>query len=223
MVDGKQRQGTQKRRGGGALFPGCVQRPTSSGNSFAGEVDACAGFARSHEHAGETSNGSNGRLAAKVAVRVKETSLHINPNIGGIGFVAHPSGSLGPGSWQEFIRSVSWRAVNHLNPIARQALGWAFVGAGLVGLLVPMIPGSLFIAVGALLLAPYVKTFRRVSAWFHKNFPHLRRPMRRFRRFKRRSDYILIQPEPSQNGLAKCPADTQSGVNANSKESINTR
>lgn len=70
--------------------------------------------------------------------------------------------------------------------ILRQVIGWTLIALGLVGSLVPVMPGMLFIAIGALLLAPHVRVFRRFSAWIHKKFPHMRGPLRRFRDFKQR-------------------------------------
>lgn len=64
--------------------------------------------------------------------------------------------------------------------------GWTLIALGVVGLFVPVLQGLLFIAIGALLLAPYVRAFRRFSAWIHKRHPKLRGPLRRFRDFKRR-------------------------------------
>lgn len=80
-------------------------------------------------------------------------------------------------------------------------------------MLVPMVPGSLFLAVGALLLAPYVRPFRRVSAWFHKHFPNLRGPMRRFREFKvHHARYTRIDAKlmSAENDLAKAAPRQQS-------------
>ncbi len=105
--------------------------------------------------------------------------------------------------------------MKHLSPIVRQAAGWALIGAGAVGMLVPMVPGSLFLAVGALLLAPYVKSFRRMSAWFHKHFPSLRGSMRPFRRFKmRQARYTSLDANSmsAENDLAKTARAPQSDV-----------
>ncbi len=80
-------------------------------------------------------------------------------------------------------------------------------------MLVPMVPGSLFLAMGALLLAPYVRSFRRVSAWFHKHFPNLRGPMRRFREFKvRHARYTRVDANlmSAENDLAKSAPRPQS-------------
>jgi hypothetical protein len=70
--------------------------------------------------------------------------------------------------------------------ILRQVAGWALIALGVIGLFLPVLQGVLFLAIGALLLAPYVRAFRRFSAWVHKRYPHLRGPLRRFRDFKSR-------------------------------------
>lgn len=69
--------------------------------------------------------------------------------------------------------------------IARQVVGWLLLVVGLVGLLIPIFPSIPFFAAGALLLAPYVRVFRRLAAWMHKRYPRFRGPLRHFRDFKR--------------------------------------
>lgn len=66
----------------------------------------------------------------------------------------------------------------------RQVAGWTLIAIGIVGMALPVVPQIPFLAAGALLLAPYVRIFKRFSAWAHKRFPKLRRPLRRFRDFK---------------------------------------
>jgi uncharacterized membrane protein YbaN (DUF454 family) len=70
--------------------------------------------------------------------------------------------------------------------IARQVVGWLCIFLGVVGLVIPLFPQLPFLAVGALLLAPYVRVFRRFSAWIHKKYPRFRGPLRRFRDIKQR-------------------------------------
>lgn len=70
--------------------------------------------------------------------------------------------------------------------IARQVAGWTLILLGVVALVVPLAPALPFLAVGALLLAPHVRAFRRLSAWIHKKYPRFRGPLRRFRDFKQR-------------------------------------
>lgn len=68
--------------------------------------------------------------------------------------------------------------------LLRQGAGWLLIATGLVGVLIPVMPQWPFLAAGALLLAPYVRVFRRFSAWLHRRFPGWRGPLRRFRDFK---------------------------------------
>ena len=67
----------------------------------------------------------------------------------------------------------------------RQAAGWFFIFLAVVGTVIPVFPQIPFLALGAILLAPYVRIFRRVSAWVHKRCPRMRPHMRPFRIFKR--------------------------------------
>ena len=75
-------------------------------------------------------------------------------------------------------RHPAWR-------VARQFAGWFFIVLAVVGLLIPVFPHTPFLALGAILLAPYVRIFRRLSAWVHKRYPGTRPHLRRFRMFKR--------------------------------------
>lgn len=69
--------------------------------------------------------------------------------------------------------------------VVRQTVGWVLIVLGVLGIFLPFLPQIPFLAVGALLLAPYVRVFRRLSAWVHKKYPKWRGPLRRFRVFKR--------------------------------------
>ena len=67
----------------------------------------------------------------------------------------------------------------------RLTAGWLCITIAVVGLIIPVMPHTPFLALGAILLAPYVRLFRRLSAWVHKHFPRMRRHLRPFRIFKR--------------------------------------
>ncbi len=69
--------------------------------------------------------------------------------------------------------------------VLRKCAGWFFIVLGLIGTIIPVLPQIPFLALGAVLLAPYVRIFRRLSAWVHKHFPRLRPHLRPFRIFKR--------------------------------------
>jgi uncharacterized protein len=75
--------------------------------------------------------------------------------------------------------------MSSIPPIARQVLGWFFILLGVIGIFLPVVPQIPFLAVGALLLAPHVRAFGRLSAWIHQKFPRWRGPLRRFRDFKK--------------------------------------
>lgn len=99
--------------------------------------------------------------------------------------------------------------------IIRQVTGWCLILLGVLMGFVPVVPGTLLVAIGVVLLAPHVRAFRRISAWMHKRFPNLRGPMRRFRDFKQRHrPYAEVQPEPNpnQNDLANHAGGAQSGA-----------
>lgn len=68
--------------------------------------------------------------------------------------------------------------------LIRHIAGWTSLAIGVAGLLLPVIPGWLFLGAGALLLAPHVRLFHRFAAWIHWRFPVLRKRLRMFRHFK---------------------------------------
>jgi uncharacterized membrane protein YbaN (DUF454 family) len=75
---------------------------------------------------------------------------------------------------------------------ARHILGWGLLALGIAGLVLPVLQGWLFIALGAILLAPDVPFFARVLARIEERFPALRHPIRKLRaKFGRSSP-----PEP---------------------------
>jgi uncharacterized membrane protein YbaN (DUF454 family) len=63
----------------------------------------------------------------------------------------------------------------------RHVAGWGLLILGVAGLLLPVLQGWLFIALGAMLLAPDVRIFARVLDWIEKRFPALRAPLHRAR------------------------------------------
>ena len=79
--------------------------------------------------------------------------------------------------------------------LLRKCAGWFFIVLGLIGTIIPVLPQIPFLALGAVLLAPYIRIFRRLSAWVHKKFPRLRPHLRPFRIFKRPFKKF-IRPEP---------------------------
>lgn len=63
--------------------------------------------------------------------------------------------------------------------LLQQVLGWSLIVIGLIDLPLPG-PGWLIIGMGAIVLAPYVKIFRRFVEWLKRKFPVLRAPLERF-------------------------------------------
>ena len=102
--------------------------------------------------------------------------------------------------------------------ILRQIMGWSLILAGMLMCFVPFVPGFVLVAIGIVLLAPYIRVFRRMSAWIHKRYPHMRGPLRRFRDFKQRHRHyaaVMPEPDPNQNGLANHAGHAQSGTDSN--------
>lgn len=65
--------------------------------------------------------------------------------------------------------------------VIRHVAGWGMLVVGVVGLFLPILQGWLFIAIGAVLLAPDVPFFARLVGWIERRFPALRSGLRRIR------------------------------------------
>ncbi|NLI83675.1 MAG: hypothetical protein GX443_18620 [Deltaproteobacteria bacterium] len=76
------------------------------------------------------------------------------------------------------IRSFLW--------LMRISLGILFLLLGLLGLVLPLMPGWLLIALGVISLAPDVPVFNRLVLWLEKRFPSLRKGIAKTRAFLER-------------------------------------
>ncbi len=63
----------------------------------------------------------------------------------------------------------------------RHLFGWSSLLVGAAGLVMPVLPGWVFIGLGALLLAPDVPFFDRLLCRLEDRFPALRRRLVRWR------------------------------------------
>lgn len=72
----------------------------------------------------------------------------------------------------------------------RITAGLVMLVLGLLGLVLPILQGILFLIVAFFLLAPYSRTVRRGLAWLRLKFPQTHRHARAFKRryFGRRDD-----------------------------------
>jgi len=61
-----------------------------------------------------------------------------------------------------------------IRSLIRHVVGWGFVVLGIVGLVLPVLQGLLFIAIGLLLLSPDIPAFARFLSWVERRFPRLR-------------------------------------------------
>lgn len=65
--------------------------------------------------------------------------------------------------------------------LIRHLFGWGCLAVGLAGLVLPVLQGWLFIALGAVLLARDVPVFARLVCWTERRFPRLRGVLERWR------------------------------------------
>ncbi|HEX5443136.1 MAG TPA: hypothetical protein VFW87_04870 [Pirellulales bacterium] len=63
-------------------------------------------------------------------------------------------------------RSLGWK-------IGRQLAGWGLLALGVAGLALPILPGWVFIAWGAITLAPDIPFFAKVLNWIADKMPQL--------------------------------------------------
>ncbi len=63
--------------------------------------------------------------------------------------------------------------------IARQAFGWTLLAIGIAGLVLPILPGWLFIAWGTITLAPDFPFIRRMLHRVERKFPQLKSAIHR--------------------------------------------
>ncbi len=69
--------------------------------------------------------------------------------------------------------------------VLRISLGIGSIILGIVGLVVPVLQGWLFLALGALLLSVDIPLFDRVVTWIEKKFPRVKKPLERLRNYLR--------------------------------------
>ena len=65
---------------------------------------------------------------------------------------------------------------------ARIISGWIFLLLGVAGLFLPVLQGILSLAVGAFLLSPYIRFFRKMKCVLYRRFPRSREFAERLRR-----------------------------------------
>ena len=65
-------------------------------------------------------------------------------------------------------------------PLQRVALGWILMLVGIVGLFLPVVPGTFLIVAGALMLNPQCTWLSRALEKCRMRFPALERAFRRF-------------------------------------------
>lgn len=67
--------------------------------------------------------------------------------------------------------------------LVRIFAGFVLIILGLVGLIVPILQGWLFLALGALVLSPDIPLFARMVDWIEKHFPAIKDKIQRIRQF----------------------------------------
>ena len=67
--------------------------------------------------------------------------------------------------------------------IVRLSLGTILILLGIPGLVLPILQGWLFLALGALLLSVDVPFFDRLVRWIEQKVPPVRKPVERLRNF----------------------------------------
>ncbi len=72
--------------------------------------------------------------------------------------------------------------------IIRLSLGIILILLGIPGLVLPILQGWLFLALGALLLSVDIPIFERLVDWIGERVPRVKEPLERFRNFLKGSE-----------------------------------
>ena len=70
----------------------------------------------------------------------------------------------------------------------RISLGTILILLGIPGLVLPILQGWLFLALGALLLSVDIPLFDRLVSWIEKNAPPVKKPVERLRNYLKGSE-----------------------------------
>ncbi len=81
---------------------------------------------------------------------------------------------------------------------ARHLAGWAFLILGVAGLVLPVLQGWLFLAIGAILLSPDIPLFGRILTRIEDRFPRLRSIIQGARRRVGGHDRPTEDPPPDR-------------------------
>jgi uncharacterized membrane protein YbaN (DUF454 family) len=88
---------------------------------------------------------------------------------------------------------------NQLERVALVVLGRVFICLGVVGLVLPVVPGAILIVVGALMVNPQWEWLRRMLKKCRVRFPDLTPGFRRFSAWSE-SSQSLFKKSPSDSG-----------------------
>jgi uncharacterized membrane protein YbaN (DUF454 family) len=91
------------------------------------------------------------------------------------------------------------KAQNQLERVALVALGWVFICLGIVGLVLPVVPGAVLIVIGVLMVNPRWEWLRRMLEKCRVRFPVLAPAFRRFSAWSE-SSQSLFKRNPSDSG-----------------------
>jgi uncharacterized membrane protein YbaN (DUF454 family) len=83
-----------------------------------------------------------------------------------------------------------------LQRVAIIALGWVFICLGIVGLVLPVVPGAILIVVGALMVNPQWAWLRRMLKKCRVRFPVLTPTFRRFSAWMESSQSLFRKNSP---------------------------
>jgi hypothetical protein len=90
------------------------------------------------------------------------------------------------------------KSQKQLQRVSVIALGWVFICLGIVGLVLPVVPGAVLIVVGALMVNPQLAWLRRTLEKCRVRFPVLAPAFKRF----------CTWSESSQSPSKKNPSDS---------------
>jgi uncharacterized membrane protein YbaN (DUF454 family) len=91
------------------------------------------------------------------------------------------------------------KSQKQLQRVAVIALGWVFICSGILGLVLPVVPGALLIVVGALMVNPQWAWLRGMLEKYRVRFPVLAPAFKRLSAWSE-SSQSLFRKNPSDSG-----------------------
>jgi hypothetical protein len=102
--------------------------------------------------------------------------------------MAERAGTDCPGHTCVRLRLLLFEEYLEMRRVVRISLGTMFILLGIAGLVLPVLQGWLFLALGSLLLSVDLPFFERPVQWLEKRIPQIQNPLERVRQYLKGPD-----------------------------------